>query len=97
MLDQNERRKYVRMEIACKLIYKFPGAEGEFAGKCANISGAGILFAGSEPVEPGLALEIRISPDNTLKLVLQAFAEVLRCTQIAPQRYEIACEIKGIK
>lgn len=96
MLDNNERRKYARMEIACTLTYKFPGAEQEFAGTCVNIGGAGILFTGSEAVASGLALQIAIPPDNALNLQLQAFAEVLRCTRIAPQRYEIACEIKGI-
>jgi hypothetical protein len=97
MLDQNERRKYVRMDIACKLTYKLPGAAREFAGASINIGGAGILFTGCEPVEAGLALEINIPPDNALKLGLQAFAEVLRCVRITPQYYEIACEIKGIK
>ncbi|MGR8935355.1 MAG: PilZ domain-containing protein [Gammaproteobacteria bacterium] len=97
MLNQNERRKYVRMEFACDLTYKLPGAGEEFAGKCVNLSGAGIKFAGQEPVQPGFALQIRISPDNVLKLELEAFAEVLRCTQTAPREYEIACEIKGIK
>lgn len=96
MLDQNERRKYARMEISCKLTYKFPGTEQEFSGKCVNIGGAGILFIGSEAIEPGLALQIMIPPDNNLQLHLQAFAEVLRCTLIAPHRYQIACEIKGI-
>lgn len=96
MLDQNERRKYSRMEIACNLTYKFPGAEQEFSGQCVNIGGAGILFTGSEAVSPGLALQIVIAPDNNLQLQLQAFAEVLRCTQLAPHRYQIACEIKGI-
>jgi hypothetical protein len=97
MLDQNERRKYARMEISCKLTYKFPGAERVFTGECLNIGGAGIVFAGGEAVEPGVALEIGIPPDNALHLALQAFAEVLHCTRSASDRYEIACEIKGIK
>jgi hypothetical protein len=97
MSNHNERRKYARMDISCKLTYKFPGTERIFSGECINIGGAGIVFAGGEAVEPGVALEIGITPDNALHLALQAFAEVLHCSRSAPNRYEIACEIKGIK
>jgi hypothetical protein len=97
MSNQNERRKYGRMDICCRLTYKFPGEGRESSGECINISGAGISFRGTEPLTPGLALEIVITPDNPLKLSLQAFAEVTRSTRIAPYKYEISCEIKGIK
>jgi hypothetical protein len=97
MPNRNERRKYARMEVCCRLTYKFSGSGSVFEGECINIGGAGIAFHGSEPVDPGVALEVCITPDNPLQLALQAFAEVLRCTHSAPQRYEIACEIKGIK
>lgn len=97
MHEQHERRRYARMDISCRLSYKYPNASQEFRGDCANIGGAGIIFTGEAAIDPGLAIELNIPPDNPLKLSLRAFAEVLGCSRLASGNYEISCEIKGIR
>ena len=44
MLEQGEKRTYIRMETNCKMTYKFPESEQIHEATCINLSGAGILF-----------------------------------------------------
>ncbi len=96
MLEQEERRRFIRMQARCKMRYRFPHDDEEFTATCHNLSGAGVMFTTDRPVEVGKALEIRIEPDNAVTPPLEAFVEVLRVEE-RDGEYAVAAEIKGIK
>ncbi|MCX8048308.1 MAG: PilZ domain-containing protein [Methylohalobius sp.] len=97
MLENDaERRRFIRMQTGCKMTYRFPQSAEVFEATCQNLSGAGLLFTTSHPVEPGKALEIRIAPVNPVTPPLEAFVEVLRVGE-RDGEYEVAAVIKGIK
>ncbi|WP_022950005.1 PilZ domain-containing protein [Methylohalobius crimeensis] len=93
---QGERRRFIRMQARCKMTYRFPQSPETFEATCHNLSGAGVMFTSSRPIEPGNALEIKITPVTSATPPLEAFVEVLRVEE-RDGEYEIAAEIKGIK
>ncbi len=97
MLEYDEKRNYARMDTNCKMTYKSPQSQSESDATCINLSGAGLLFSAAEALEPGIALEVCIKPENNVTPPMIAFIEVLRCSQCPSNRYEIAAAIKGIK
>lgn len=97
MLEQGERRKFVRMETECKMSYRFPQAEQSHESVCHNLSGAGLMFTANHDMDPGQALEIKISPANEVTPPLEAFVEVLRCSDLGAGQYQVAAQIKAIK
>ncbi len=96
MVDRDERRQFIRMQTQCKMTFRFPRSSEMFSADCHNLSGAGVMFTTEHPIDPGMALEIRICPDNHVTLPLEALVEVLR-VEDKHGEYEIAAEIKGIK
>jgi len=97
MLNQAQSRQVNRMDMSCVISYKFPDSEHSYEGECLNISGAGILFMGKHIIESGMALELAIATKNDLTTPLRAYVEVIRSTQVGPEQYEVATEIKGIR
>ncbi|SMG66037.1 [weak similarity to] type IV pilus assembly PilZ [methanotrophic bacterial endosymbiont of Bathymodiolus sp.] len=97
MLDQAESRQFNRMDMSCAISYKFPDSEQYHDGECLNISGSGILFRGKHKLEDGVALELAIATENEFTPSLRAYVEVIRSREIAPELYEVATEIKGIR
>jgi len=97
MLDYDEKRDFIRMHAECKVKYRLAGEDSYFEGQCCNLSGSGILFKGSRPLEAGKAAEIHLNPDNRITPPLTAYIEVVRCDKGAGDEYSIAGAIKGIK
>ena len=97
MLEYDEKRNYIRMDAHCRMTYKFPQSDEINDATCVNLSGAGLLFNASEALEPGIALEIRVIPENNITPPMKAFVEIVRCTPNQNDQYEIAAAIKGIK
>lgn len=97
MLEHDgERRRFIRMQTRCKMVYRFPQSTETFDATCQNLSGAGLMFTTSHPIDPGKALEIKIVPANPVTPPLEAFVEVLRVEE-RDGEYEVAAAIKGIK
>jgi len=97
MLDHAESRTFIRMDVSCKMTYKFPDSEQEFAGECLNLSGSGILFSADRALDSGVALEVTIAPENSLTPPMKSYVEVIRSKEIEPGVFEVATEIKGIR
>ncbi len=96
MLEQDERRRFIRMQTQCKMTFRIPQSTETFPATCQNLSGAGVMFTTDHPVDPGMALEITICPANNVTPPLEALVEVLR-VEDKDGEYEVAAEIKGIK
>lgn len=97
MLEYDEKRNYIRMEIDCELTYKLADSTELHHGRCTSISGAGVAFIADRAFEPGKAMEINVIPQNTVTPSMTAFIEVLRSTSKGDGNYEIAATIKSIK
>lgn len=96
MLDNNNKRKFRRIETDCPLSYRLVADGSIHEGRCIDLSGGGLLFRGPVAVEVGYALEVSVRPKNRLTPPLDAFIEVIRCTPDG-DGFEIAADIKGIK
>ena len=97
MLDYDEKRNYIRMEIDCDVTYRLAGSDEQHQGRCTSISGAGVSFISSLSFDPGKAMEINVIPKYTLTPSMTAFIEVIRSTPQDDGSYEIAATIKSIK
>lgn len=97
MLDYDEKRNYIRMEINCEVTYRLANSDELHRGHCSSISGAGISFTSSQAFEAGKAMEINVIPKNAITPPMTAFIEVVRSTEQDDGSYEVAAAIKSIK
>ncbi len=97
MLEYDEKRNYIRMEIDCDITYRLAGSDELHHGRCSSISGAGVSFIADQSFDPGKAMEINVVPKNTVTPSMTAFIEVIRSTRQDDGRYEVAATIKSIK
>jgi hypothetical protein len=97
MLEYDEKRDYIRMDIACDITYRLADSETVYQGRCTSISGAGVSFIGEQPIAAGKAMEITVLPAKSITPPMIAFIEVVRSTRQADGRFEIAAAIKSIK
>jgi hypothetical protein len=97
MLEYDEKRNYIRMEIDCDVIYKLADSDEVHHGRCSSISGAGVSFIADRTFDAGKAMEISVIPNNTVTPSMTAFIEIIRSTQQDSGSYEIAATIKSIK
>lgn len=97
MTDYEEKRRFPRVRCNCAMSFKRVASGNQAHARCVDISASGIRFEAEEAVEPGRALEIRTFPADRITPPITALVEVLRCEEIAEDRYRIACAIKGIK
>ena len=97
MLEYDEKRNYIRMNVDCELTYKLADSNELHTGTCTSISGSGVSFIADRAFEPGKALEVNIMPKNAVTPPMTAFIEVVRTTQQDDGGYEIAASIKSIK
>jgi hypothetical protein len=97
MLEYDEKRNYIRMEIDCDITYKLAGSDELFNGRCSSLSGAGVSFITDQFFSPGIAMEVNITPRNSLTPPMTAFIEIVRATKQEENQYEIAASIKSIK
>ena len=44
MLEYDEKRNYIRMEIDCDITYKLADSDEVYRGRCSSLSGAGVSF-----------------------------------------------------
>jgi hypothetical protein len=97
MLEYDEKRNYIRMEIDCDVTYKLADSDELYHGRCSSISGAGVSFIADRAFDAGIAMEISVNPKSTVTPSMTAFIEIIRSTQQDNGSYEIAATIKSIK
>jgi len=97
MLSHDERRDYIRMDVDCEITYKLADSSDIKTGRCTTLSGAGVSFIADESFQPGLAMEVSITPKNNITPPMTAYIEVVRSTKRDHNEHEIAAVIKGIK
>ena len=96
MIDYAEKRDFLRMPIDCELNFSASGSSKQYQGNVINLSSKGILFTSSEKFEPGVSLEIVLTPSNSLTPPMEASVTVSRVVD-NDVMFEIACEIDEIK
>lgn len=97
MLEYDEKRDYIRMDIDCDLTYRLADSEEVHHGRCTSISGAGVSFIATTNYEAGKAMEIRVLPARSVTPPMVAFIEVVRSSRLPDDTFEIAAAIKSIK
>ena len=97
MIDQADSRQFTRTGESGEVFYKFPDADQLYICDYININGSGILFRADRFIEGGKALEVKIVGQSALSPSMIAYVEVIRSSEVAPDVYEVATEIKGIK
>ena len=97
MLEYDEKRNYIRMEMDCDVTYKLADSDELYHGRCSSISGAGVSFIADRAFDAGKAMEINVIPKSTVTPSMTAFIEIIRSTQQDNGSYEIAATIKSIK
>ncbi len=97
MLEYDEKRDYIRMDVDCDISYKLADSDETKTGHCTSLSGAGISFIADTPYEAGLAMEVNIIPKNNSTPAMTAFIEVVRSSPSDNGCFEIAASIKSLK
>lgn len=95
MSDYSEKRDFQRMAIDCEFSFSKRGEQQSLDGHVINLSSKGILFTSTTFFEPGISLEIVLTPSNSLTPPMEASVTVTRVTD-NESIYELACEIEQI-
>ncbi|MCP4433327.1 MAG: PilZ domain-containing protein [Gammaproteobacteria bacterium] len=96
MNDYAEKRDFQRMTLDCEFSFFRPGESQRYTGQVINLSSKGILFTSSKSFNVETALEIVVTPSNSLTPSMQASVLVSRVTD-NQSIYELACEIVEIR
>ncbi len=97
MLEYDEKRDYIRMDVDCNITYKLADSDETKMGRCTSLSGAGVSFIADSSYDTGLAMEVNILPKNSVTPSMTAFIEVVRSTPNDDSSFEIAASIKSLK
>lgn len=97
MLEYDEKRDYIRMDVDCDISYKLADSNETKSGHCTSLSGAGISFIADNAYDAGLAMEVNIIPKNASTPPMTDFIEVVRSTASDDGTFEIAASIKSLK
>jgi len=96
-MQYEEKRAFMRINIDCDMAYRLIDSHQFETARCTSLSGAGVSFIAPQYCDEGKAIEISITPQNSLTPSLTAFVEVIRVTPKDADNYEIAATIKSIK
>ncbi len=97
MLEYDEKRDYIRMDVDCDITYKLADSNDQKTGHCTSLSGAGVSFIAECAYDTGLAMEVNINPKNSVTPPMTAFIEVVRSSKQDDGNFEIAATIKSLK
>ena len=97
MLEYDEKRDYIRMEVDCDITYKLADADTFKTGRCISLSGAGLSFIAETAYDPGLAMEVNVIPKSSVTPSMTAFIEVVRSVPQDDGSFEVAASIKSLK
>lgn len=97
MLEYDEKRDYIRMDVDCEVTYKLADSDTVKTGRCTSLSGAGVSFIADIAYDAGLAMEVNILPQNSITPAMTAFIEVVRSIPHEDGSFEIAASIKSLK
>lgn len=97
MLEYDEKRDYIRMDVDCKINYKLIDSNDIKNGRCLSLSGSGVSFIADTSYDVGLAMEVNVLPENPVTPPMTAFIEVVRSIPQEDGAFEIAGIIKSLK
>lgn len=95
--EYDEKRDYVRMNVDYDIIYKPVDSKTIQTGRCTSLSAAGMAFITKEAYAGGLAMEVKVIPQNATTPDMTAFVEVVRCRLQKAGLFEVAATIKSLK
>lgn len=96
-MSYDEKRAFMRIDVNSDMRYRLVDADEFHAARCLSLSGSGIFFIALKSCDEGKALEINITPQNSITPAFTAFVEVVRVEPLTDGDYEIATKIKTIK
>jgi len=94
MVDSSDTRDFMRVSVACELVFKRIGDDEVHQAKTKDLSASGVSFVCEQALEPDDELEINVKPVNKLTPPLYVIAKVIRCESAAePNTFTVACKI----
>ncbi|NOY63225.1 MAG: PilZ domain-containing protein [Gammaproteobacteria bacterium] len=97
MISADERRKFPRMVVDCKVAYRDENGTTDDVNRTINLSANGILFNAVQSLNVGAQLEVNVVPFNNVTPPLHAMIEVVRSRYDDDcEQYEVAASIKQI-
>ena len=96
-MKYDEKRAFMRISLDSEMHYRLVESDEFHTAQCTSLSGSGVSFTSAIICDVGKALEIKITPQNTVTSSFIAFVEVVRVLPITEGKYEIAATIKTIK
>ena len=98
MSEFDEKRDYSRMSINCNLTYKLADSDIIKNGRCTSLSGSGVSFIADSNYDIGLAMEIKVLPENPITPPMTAFVEIVRSIPHEDEEgfFEIAAIIRSL-
>jgi len=92
MTEYAEKRDFQRMVMDCSLAYTIEGGQ-EHEGVVRDLSAKGIKFTTTDALTEGASAEVILTPANSITPPMRANINIIRCSEISKNDYDIAAEI----
>lgn len=74
----DDRRKYIRMELGCPVVFEEAQSSQKLHGTCINLSAQGMLIETERSFPIGTTLNVMLEPRIHITSALQAILEIVR-------------------
>lgn len=90
-------RVFPRIAAKCPVMHRSDENERWSVGLLINFSATGMLFTAARPLNINAPISIRLERGRNVVIpALSGSGNVIRCTQIDKNKYEIACKLTKI-
>ena len=97
LADIPNNRVFPRINAKCPVMHRADDSERWSVGLLINFSATGMLFTSARPLKIGSSITVRLERGRNLVIpALSGSGNVIRCTKLETNKYEIACKLTKI-
>jgi len=90
-------RVFPRIDARCPVMHRADDSERWSVGLLINFSATGMLFTSARALKVGEDVSVRLERGRNLVIpALSGSGNIIRCTKLETNKYEIACKLTKI-
>lgn len=97
LVNITNNRVFPRIDAKCPVMHRSDDLERWSVGLLINFSATGMLFTSARALKVGADISVRLERGRNLVIpALSGSGNIIRCTKLETNKYEIACKLTKI-
>ncbi len=97
LAETPNNRVFPRINAKCPVMHRSDDSERWSVGLLINFSATGMLFTSARALDVGANIHVRLERGRNLVIpALSGSGNIIRCSKIETNKYEIACKLTKI-